>query len=197
MLLVHENRGLTPHFFDLVGRFAADGYSALCVDLLSAQGGTAALTDPAGAPAALGAAPVEQLLADLGAGIGELQSRVPEANLGVVGFCFGGGMTWNLLDAGEERLAAAVPFYGPAPDAPDFSGANAAVLAIYAGKDDRVNASRDRAVAALEAAGLTHEVKTFDGVDHAFFNDTGPRYDEAAATEAYALVLDWFGRYLA
>ena len=60
-----------------------------------------------------------------------------------------------------------------------------------------MNASRDRAVAALEVAGLTHEVKTFDGVDHAFFNDTGPRYDEAAATEAYALVLDWFGRYLA
>jgi carboxymethylenebutenolidase len=197
VLLVHENRGLTPHFFDLAGRFAADGYSALCVDLLSAQGGTAALTDPAGAPAALGAAPVEQLLADLGAGIDELQSRVPDANVGVVGFCFGGGMTWNLLDAGEERLAAAVPFYGPAPDAPDFSGANAAVLAIYAGEDDRVNASRDRAVAALEVAGLTHEVKTFDGVDHAFFNDTGPRYDEAAATEAYALVLDWFGRYLA
>ena len=55
-----------------------------------------------------------------------------------------------------------------------------------------MNASRDRAVAALEVAGLTHEVKTFDGVDHAFFNDTGPRYDEAAATEAYALVLDWF-----
>ena len=140
-------------------------------------------TDPAGAPAALGAAPVEQLLADLGAGIDELQSRVPDANVGVVGFCFGGGMTWNLLDAGEERLAAAVPFYGPAPDAPDFSGANAAVLAIYAGEDDRVNASRERLVAALEVAGLTHEVKTFDGVDHAFFNDTGPRYDEAAATE--------------
>ena len=71
------------------------------------------------------------------------------------------------------------------------------MFAVYAGNDDRVNASREEAVAALEASGLTYKVKTFEGVDHAFFNDTGPRYDEAAATEAYALLLDWFGQHLA
>jgi carboxymethylenebutenolidase len=196
VLVVHENRGLTPHFYDLAGRLASAGYAALVVDLLSSEGGTAALTDPAAAPAALAAAPLDRLLGDLQAGIDELERRAPDRTIGVVGFCFGGAMTWNLLDAGETRLAAAAPFYGPAPDAPDFSGARAAVLAVYAGQDDRVNASRDRAVAALEAAGLTHEVRTFDGVDHAFFNDTGLRYDEAAATEAYALLLDWFDRYL-
>jgi carboxymethylenebutenolidase len=130
LLVIHENRGLTPHFVDLVGRFAGASYSALCVDLLSSQGGTGQLKDPAAAPTALANTPPEQLVADLRAGIDELEKRVPNAKIGVVGFCFGGGMTWNLLQAGEERLAAAVPFYGPAPESPDFSNAKAAVYAI-------------------------------------------------------------------
>lgn len=196
VLVIHENRGLTPHFYDLVGRFARDGYCALCVDLLSAEGGTASLSDPAAAPAALADAPAERLLADLGAGIDELQRRVPSAAVGAIGFCFGGGMTWNLLQAGEQRLAAAAPFYGPSPENPDFGGARAAVYAVYAENDARVNATRDRAETALQAAGLTYEIRTFAGAEHAFFNDTGPRYDEAAAREAYAAVLDWFAQHL-
>jgi carboxymethylenebutenolidase len=130
------------------------------------------------------------------AGIDELERRAPGAPVGTVGFCFGGGMVWALLDAGEARLSAAAPFYGPAPADADFSGAGAAVLAVYAELDDRVNASRDAATAALEAAGLTHEVKTFAGADHAFFNDTGQRYNAEAATEAYADLLAWFGEHL-
>jgi carboxymethylenebutenolidase len=196
LLVIHENRGLTPHFFDLVGRFASEGYSALCVDLLSAQGGTASLQDPAAAPTTLANTPPEQLVADLKAGIDELERREPDAKVGAVGFCFGGGMTWNLLQAGEQRLAAAVPFYGPAPENPDFSKAKAAVLAIYGEQDERVNASRDRAEAALKAAGLTYEIRTFPGAGHAFFNDTGPRYNEAAAQQAYQEVLDWYGQHL-
>jgi carboxymethylenebutenolidase len=197
LLVVHENRGLTPHFFDFVGRFANDSYAALCVDLLSAEGGTGSLKDPAAAPTTLANAPMERLLGDLQAGIDELERRVTGVKVGVVGFCFGGGMVWNLLNAGEQRLAAAVPFYGPAPDDADFSQARAAVLAIYAELDSRVNASRDRAEAALEEAGLTYEIRTFPGADHAFFNDTGPRYNEQAAQEAYRDVLDWFGQHLA
>jgi carboxymethylenebutenolidase len=197
VLVVHENRGLTPHFHDLVGRFATNGYAALCVDLLSSQGGTASLQDPAAAPAALANTPLEELLVNLQYGIDELQRRAPGTKVGVVGFCFGGGLTWNLLQAGEARLRAAVPFYGPAPESPDFSRAQASVLAIYAGFDDRVNATRQRAVDALQRAGLTYQVKTFEGVDHAFFNDTGPRYNAAAANEAYALTLGWLQQYLA
>ena len=196
VLVIHENRGLTPHFYDLVGRFAADGYAALAVDLLSREGGTASFADPAAAPAALGAAPVDRLLADLRAGLDEQNRRNPGLALAAVGFCFGGGMAWNLLDAGEARLAAVVPFYGPAPQNPDFGDADAAVLGVYAELDDRVNASRAAAEQALAAAGLTYEIRTFPGVDHAFFNDTGPRYDEQAATEAYAAVLDWFDQHL-
>ncbi|MGH8982700.1 MAG: dienelactone hydrolase family protein [Acidimicrobiia bacterium] len=197
VLVIHENRGLTDHIRSIPPRFAADGYSALAVDLLSEEGGTAAVGGEAEATAALGQAPPERLVADLRAGLDELERREPDAGLAAVGFCFGGGMTWQLLAAGEPRLAAAVPFYGPAPADADFSGSDAAVLAIYGELDARVNATRDPAVAALEAAGLTYEVSTFPGADHAFFNDTGPRYNEAAATEAYAAVLAWFDTHLA
>jgi len=196
LLVIHENRGRTPHFDELVTRFAGVGYAAMSVDLLSRQGGTAALPDEGQVQAALAAAPAEQLIADLQAGIDELGRRVPGKKVGAVGFCFGGGMTWSLLDAGESRLAAAAPFYGPAPEAPDFAGAKAAVLGVYAELDDRVNASRDRAEAALKAAGLVYEIRTFAGADHAFFNNTGQRYNEAAAREAYTALLAWFDQYL-
>jgi carboxymethylenebutenolidase len=196
LLVIHENRGLTPHFHDLVGRFAAQGYASMCIDLVSPDGGTDALGE-AGVQAALGNAPMDRLVSDLRSGIDELERRAAGTKVGVVGFCFGGGMVWNLLQAGEDRLAAAVPFYGPAPDTPDFSKAKAAVLAIYGELDARVNATRDRAEAALTAAGLTHEVRTFAGADHAFFNDTGARYNAGAATEAFDLVLDWFRKHLA
>jgi carboxymethylenebutenolidase len=196
VLVVHENRGLNDHIRSVAGRLAASGYAALAVDLLSAEGGTAALGDEAGAMAALASAPRERLVADLRAGLDELERRAPGRKLGAVGFCFGGGMVWQLLASGEPRLAAAAPFYGPLPDGADFSGSEAAVLGVYAERDDRVNASREAATAALEQAGLTHEIVTYPGADHAFFNDTGPRYDEAAATQAYAKLLDWFGRHL-
>ncbi len=193
VLVIHENRGLTPHFRSLPTRLAADGYSALAIDLLSAEGGSASLPSEADATAALGEAPVERLVADVRAGVDELERRFPDVKLAVIGFCFGGGMTWQLLAAGEPRISAAVPFYGPLPDGADFSGSpEAAVLGIYAELDSRVNGSRDAAEAALEAAGLVHELRTFDGVDHAFFNDSAPRYDADAAAAAYAAMLDWF-----
>jgi carboxymethylenebutenolidase len=114
----------------------------------------------------------------------------------VVGFCFGGGMVWRLLAAGEPQLAAAVSFYGPLPDNPDFSGSKAAVLAIYGALDNRVTSTKDAAVAALNRAGLVNQVIVEPDADHAFFNDTGPRYNPAAAADAWKNVQDWFGRYV-
>ncbi|MGD9797734.1 MAG: dienelactone hydrolase family protein [Acidimicrobiia bacterium] len=195
VLVIHENRGLTAHFHDLVGRLAADDYAALAVDLLTPEGGTASLEE-ADATAGLSAAPESRLLGDLRAGIDELGRRASGAKVGAMGFCFGGGMVWRLLAAGEGRLAAAVPFYGTTPADPDFSGSDAAVLAIYGGLDGRVTSDRPKAEAALEAAGLTYEVQVYEGANHAFFNDTGARYDRVAAVDAYRRVLDWFGRHL-
>jgi carboxymethylenebutenolidase len=196
VLVIHENRGLTDHIRSIPPRLAGDGYSALAVDLLSEEGGTAAVGGEAEATGVLGQAPPDRLIADLRATLDELERRERQAALGVVGFCFGGGLTWQLLAAEEPGLAAAVPFYGPAPADADFSGSDAAVLAIYGELDTRVNGTREQATAALDAAGLTYEVRTFPSADHAFFNDTGPRYNAAAADEAYQAMLDWFGTHL-
>jgi carboxymethylenebutenolidase len=196
VLIIHENRGLTAHFKALPNRFATSGYSALAIDLLSRQGGTDAIGDEGAVTAALGAAEAEDLVADLRAGVDELARRSPGQKLAVVGFCFGGGQVWGLLAAGEPRLAAAVPFYGPGPADADFSGSRAAVLGVYAENDTRVNASRDAMGAALTAAGLTHELRVFPGVDHAFFNDTGARYNAEQAAAAYQATLDWFTIHL-
>jgi carboxymethylenebutenolidase len=197
VLVIHENRGLTDHIRSVAGRFAGSGYSALAIDLLSEEGGTGAFADEFEAMAALGAAPTSRLVADLKAGVTELRRRLPERKVAATGFCFGGGMTWTLLASGEPRLAAAAPFYGPFPEGGDLSRSKAAVLGIYAELDARVNASRDAARSALRRARLRHRIVTFPGVDHAFFNSTGPRYDPAAAASAYRQVLAWFRQYLA
>ena len=197
VLVVHENRGLSDHIRSVAGRLAASGYSALAVDLLSEEGGTASFKDEAEVTAALNNVPDDRFVADMKAAIGELERRVPEAKIGAVGFCFGGGMVWTLLASGEPRLAAAAPFYGPLPDNADFAGSrNTAVLGVYAEQDERVNASRDAATTALETAGLTHEIVTFPNAGHAFFNETGQRYNPTAAASAYQQLLDWFGSHL-
>lgn len=197
VLVIHENRGLTQHIKTIPPRLAAAGYSALAIDLLSEEGGTAAVGDEGKAQAALAAAPDARLLDDLRSGLDELMALAPGQKLAIAGFCFGGGLVWRLLNAGEPRLAAAVPFYGPAPTNPDFSRSKAAVLGVYAELDARVNGSRDAAKAALERARLVHEIRTFPGVDHAFFNDTGPRYSAPAATQAFDAMVAWFQKHLA
>jgi carboxymethylenebutenolidase len=194
VLVIHENRGLNDHIRNVAGRFAAGGYAALALDLLSEEGGTAALPGEAEVAAALSAAPPERFDADMKAAVTELRRRAPRTPIAAIGFCFGGGMVWRLLAAGEDRLAAAAPFYGPFPQGGDLSGAKAAVLGVYGGLDARVNATRDAARAALEAAGLDHRIVTFAAADHAFFNDTGPRFDAPAAEEAWHRVLSWFGK---
>lgn len=197
VLVIHENKGLNDWVRSVAGRFAGIGYSALAIDLLSAQGGTAAFADPAEATAALGAIAPEEFVANLRSGVGELQRRVPDTKVAAVGFCMGGGLVWQLLAAGEPQLAAAVPFYGPAPENPDFSGSkDVAVLGFYGALDQRVNATEPVARAALERAGLVHELVTEPDANHAFFNDTGDRYDAAAAADAWQRVQDWFDSHL-
>jgi carboxymethylenebutenolidase len=197
VLVIHENRGLTDHIRTVAGRLAASGFSALAVDLLSPEGGTASFADSAEATAALNAAPMARHVANMKAGLSELERRGPDLKLGAVGFCFGGAMVWNLLGAGEPRLRAAAPFYGPFPEGASLAGSrNAAVLAVYAGEDARVNATREAAEAALRTAGLTYEAQGYPGVGHAFFNDTGGRYNAEAAAAAYQKLIGWFTTHL-
>ena len=192
VLVIHENRGLTDHIKVVAGRFAASGYSALAIDLLSEEGGTGSFPDEGAVAGALAQVPPERFVADMQAGVKELDRRVKQKKLAAIGFCFGGSMVWRLLASGERRLAAAAPFYGPFPEGGSLKGSRAAVLGVYGGLDARVNATRPTAKAALEAARLKHEILTFTEADHAFFNDTGARFNAPAAAEAWRRVLDWF-----
>ncbi|MCV7066215.1 dienelactone hydrolase family protein, partial [Mycolicibacterium farcinogenes] len=197
VLVIHENKGLNDYIRSVAGRFAGIGYSALAIDLLSAQGGTAAFGDPAAATAALSQIDPAEFVANLKSGIEEVRRRVPDRKLAVVGFCMGGGLVWRLLASGVPELAAAVPFYGPTPDNPDFAGSrDVAVLAFYGALDQRVNATEPVARSALEKAGMVHELITEPDADHAFFNDTGDRYDPAAAADAWRRVRDWLAQHL-
>src|SRR5688572_14083093 len=135
VLVIHENRGLNDSIRAIAGRLAGSGYSALAIDLLSAEGGTGSFEDEFEAMSALGAAPESRLIADLKAGVTEVRRRLPQKKVAAIGFCFGGGMTWRLLAARESRLAAAVPFYGPFPEGGNLAGSKAAVLGIYAQLD--------------------------------------------------------------
>ena len=197
VLVIHENKGLNDWVRSVGGRLAGAGYAALAIDLLSEEGGTATFQDQAQATAALGKVTPERFTHDLNSGVAELKLRAPGQKVGVVGFCFGGGLVWQLLASGALGVSAAVPFYGPLPDNPDFKGSKAAVLAIYAALDSRVTGSQPAAKAALDRAGLVNEIVVEPNADHAFFNDTGPRYNATAAADAWQRLLDWFGRYLA
>ncbi len=197
VLVVHENKGLNDWVRSVAGRLAGAGHSALAIDLLSEEGGTGAFQDPAQATAALGKIPPERFTHDLNSAVAELKLRAPGQKVGVVGFCFGGGLVWQLLADGALGVSAAAPFYGPLPANPDFAGSKAAVLAIYAARDSRVTGSQGAAKAALDRAGLVNEIVVEADADHAFFNDTGPRYKVGASADAWRRLLDWFGRYLA
>jgi carboxymethylenebutenolidase len=193
VLVVHENRGLTDHIRAVAGRLAGDGYSALAPDLLSRAGGTGNVPDTS---AALGGIATADLVADLKSSLDELDGRAAGKGIGAIGFCVGGGMLWQLLTTAPPALKAAVPFYGPAPENPDYTGLKTAVMGVFAERDQRVNAGRQKLDDALTAAGVTHEMVTVPGVDHAFFNDTGARYNVQAADQIYGQVLAWFGTYL-
>jgi carboxymethylenebutenolidase len=191
VLVIHENRGLTEHIRTVAGRLAASGYSALALDLLSEEGGTGAFPGEAEVAAALAQIPPERFVEDMKASLTELKRRVRGRKLAAIGFCFGGNMVWRLLTSNEPRLAAGAPFYGPYPEGATFDGSRAAVLGVYGGLDARVNATIPAAKAALEAADRKYELLTFTEADHAFFNDTGARFNPHAATEAWRRTLNW------
>jgi len=196
ILVCHENRGLTPHIRDVARRFAKEGYVALALDLLSREGGSAN-QDADQVPALLSDAPPERHVGDFAAGFDYLRTLdyVAGDRIGMTGYCFGGGITWRCAVALPE-LKAAVPFYGPAPDLEQAPNIQAAVLGVYAELDERINAGKDPLEQALIAAGATFRMNVYPGVNHAFHNDTGERYVEAQATQAWMDTLAWFEEHL-
>ena len=196
ILVCHENRGLTPHIQDVTRRVAKAGYVGLAVDLLSRQGGSAVVGE-ANVPGALGNMPPEQFVEDFKSGWRYLQnlSFAQGDKVGMTGFCFGGGVTWQVAVHMPELLAA-VPFYGPPSAVEDVPNINAAVLAIYGELDGRINGSIPTIEAAMAANNKIYEKIIYPGADHAFHNDTSPRFNAEAAKDAWERTLAWFEQYV-
>ncbi len=197
ILVCHENRGLTPHIQDVTRRLAKVGYVALAVDLLSRQGGTAAIANSDDVSGFLGQMPEGQPAQDFQSGLAYVKGQpyADGSRVGMVGFCYGGGVTWRVATTTPE-LKAAVPFYGPAPQVAAVPGIAAAVLAIYAEQDERINAGIAEIEAAMQANAKTFEKAIYPGVNHAFHNDTGTRYNPEQAQAAWARTLAWFEQYV-
>ncbi|OLC56698.1 MAG: hypothetical protein AUH85_05565, partial [Chloroflexi bacterium 13_1_40CM_4_68_4] len=199
VLVIHENRGLLEHIKDVIRRVATAGFVGIGIDLVSRQGGAAKLTDAAMYQAALSARSVDDMVKDEQAAIGYLKGQpvVDGTKIGVVGFCFGGGMTWSVLAAGLS-VQAAVPFYGPAPSNMDgLAKTKAAVSAVYAERDTRITGTKDQIEAQLKKTGAPYQLTVYPGVDHAFHNDTGAAYNAAQAQRAWVATIEWFKKYLA
>jgi carboxymethylenebutenolidase len=196
VLVVHENRGLQPHIKDVVRRVATAGFAGLSIDLLSRDGGADRLSDQAAYAAALAKRSTVDMVSDLQQALSALRGGGAGSRLGVTGFCFGGGMVWNLLAAGAD-VKAAVPFYGPAPQNLDaLASQKAAVYAVYAEKDTRITSTGPNVDVQLAKSGHPHQIVVYPGVDHAFHNDTGPRYDAAQAQKAWVAAVEWFRQYV-
>ena len=194
ILVVHENRGLNPHVEDITRRLALEGYIAMAPDALFVLGGYPGDEDKA-----------RELFAKLDQtktredfiAAADYLKKLPQGSgkVGVVGFCYGGGIA-NFLATRVADLAAAVPFYGMAPATEDVKNIKAPLLLHFAGNDDRINASWPAYETALKSAHVQYEAHIYPGVEHGFNNDTTPRYDEAAAKLAWSRTLEFFGKHL-
>ena len=197
ILLIHENRGLKEHTRDVARRFAKLGYTGLAVDLLSRTGGSDQFADEAEATTAISELDQGGVISDLKSSATWLQDQayVQGDRIGAVGWCWGGGQTWRLTTE-EPRLNAGVAFYGPNPPIEAVPNIQAAMLGIYGGEDVRITDQEPELEEALASAGKTYEMKVFDGANHAFFNDTGERFDPEAAEQAWSDTLNWFNEHL-
>lgn len=195
VIVIHENRGLNPHIRDVARRLALEGFIALAPDFLSPLGGTPEDEDKA-----------RDLFStlDLTAAVNNAEaSRVylagyEQANgqVGAVGFCWGGGLV-NRLAVASPALGAAVAYYGAQPPADQVSSIEAPLLLHYAGLDERINAGIEAYKAALETAGKTFEIHMYEGVNHAFNNDTSEaRYDKNAADLAWSRTIAFLKKNL-
>ena len=195
VLVIHENRGLNDHIRDVARRFAVADFRAVAPDLLSPVGGTP--TNEDAARAAIGKLDLAAAVAGGVAMLDELSNSSRGGKVGAVGFCWGGGYVNRLAVAAGDRLDAGVVFYGPAPD-PSEAPRVAAPLTIHlAGRDDRVAKTAWPWITALRAAGKTVTYFNYEGVEHAFNNDTSAeRYNQPAADLAWKRTLRFFHRHL-
>ncbi|PKA40971.1 dienelactone hydrolase family protein [Rhizobium sullae] len=196
VIVIHENRGLNPHIRDVARRMALEGFVALAPDLLSPLGGTPENEDQA--REMFSKLEAAATVANAEASLKYLKTlSVSNGNVGVVGFCWGGGVANNFATKSPE-LKAAVAYYGPQPKAEEVPNIKAALMLHYAGLDDRINAGIDAYKKALEANGKSVQIFIYDGANHAFNNDTSSaRYDKKAADLAWGRTVEFLKKNLA
>ena len=194
VLVIHENRGLNPHIEDIARRLALDNFIAFAPDALFTFGGYPGDEDKA--RELFGKLDQARTREDFVAAAAYLKG-VPGGNgkLGTVGFCWGGGMV-NTLATRLPEVAAAVPFYGPAPALAEVPKIKAPLLLMFADDDERINAMWPPYDAALKAAGVPHSAYRYPGTQHGFNNDTTPRYDAGAAKLAWQRTVAFFNEKL-
>lgn len=195
VLVIHENRGLNDHIRDVARRLGVAGFRAVAIDFLSPSGGTPPNEDAA--REAIGKLDLAKSVSDAVAILEELAKSSRGGKVGAVGFCWGGGYVNRLAVAAGDKLSAGVSFYGPAPDPAEAAKVQAPLELHLAGLDDRVNATGFPWVTALRQAGKTVKFFLYDGVNHAFHNDTSAeRYNKEAAELAWKRTLAFFKQHL-
>jgi carboxymethylenebutenolidase len=195
VMVIHENRGLNEHTRDVARRLALGGFRAAAVDFLSLSGGTPANEDAA--RDAIGKLDLGKTVGDAVAILGELAKSSRGGKVGAVGFCWGGGFVNRLAVAAGDRLDAGVVYYGPGPAPSEAAQVQAPLMIHHAGLDSRIAQTLWPWVAALRAADKPVTYFNYEGVNHAFNNDTSAeRYDKAAANLAWRRTLRFFKRHL-
>src|SRR5277367_351784 len=195
VLVVHENRGLNPYIEDVARRLAIANFIAFAPDGLTSKGGYPG--DEEKGAQLFTQVDNPKMREDFLAAANWLKARPDSTGkLGAVGFCFGGSVVNQLAVRMGGDLAAAVPFYGAQPNAADTAKIKAPLMAQYGELDTRITDGWPAFDAALTEAHVPHEGHIYKGANHGFHNDTTPRYDEAAAKEAWQHTLDWFDKYL-
>ena len=195
VLVIHENRGLNPYIEDVTRRFGVAGFLAFAPDALTPLGGYPG-NDDEGRALQRKRDP-EKMTEDFLVAAKLLKThKLSNGRVGVVGFCFGGGMANALAVRIPDVVSAAVPFYGRQPAVEEVKNIKAPLLIHYAEHDERVNAGWPAYEKALKSSGVGYEAYIYEGVNHGFHNDTTPRYDEAAAELAWKRTVDFFNAHL-
>ena len=190
VIVIHENRGLNPHIKDVARRLALEGFLSLAVDMLSPLGGTPADEDKG--REMIGTLKADETAHRIAAAVPFLEHHAESTGkVGVVGFCWGGGMV-NRVAVLAPDLKAAVAFYGVQPPAAQVPSIHAALLLHYAGLDSRVNAGIAAYEAALKANHKAYTIYVYPNANHGFNNDTSSRYDKAAADLAWMRTIAFF-----
>ena len=192
VIVIHENKGLQPHIQEVNKRMAKEGFLAIAPDALSPLGGTPK-EDVDAARTKMRELDGAQTTKDFVAAVKYLNTHpLSSGKVGCTGFCWGGAMT-NQVAVNAPDLDAAVPYYGRQPAAEDVPKIKAAIMAHYAGEDERINAGIEAFEKSLKEAGIEYQIFVYEGAQHAFNNDSNPsRYDKEAAQLAWKRTIGFF-----